>query len=45
MTPEATVFSEVREGRYQQGTTVVLGQKPHIPGPVDVILDTSIFPD
>jgi Uma2 family endonuclease len=43
--PAVTVYSEVKEGRYGRMTSVEMGEKLHIPEPVDFELDTSIFLD
>jgi Putative restriction endonuclease len=36
-----TVFSEPKEGRYARSTSVQMGEKLHIPEPVDFAFDTS----
>ena len=38
-----TVFSEPKEGRYQVTSTVPFGRVIHVPHPIDVHLDTSVF--
>jgi Uma2 family endonuclease len=38
-----TVFSEPRDGRYARSTSVVMGEKLHIPEPVDFTFDTSVL--
>jgi hypothetical protein len=41
--PAVTVFSRPGDGRYAERTEVEMGEKPHIPEPVDHVLDTAIF--
>ncbi|HUR00920.1 MAG TPA: Uma2 family endonuclease [Nonomuraea sp.] len=41
--PAATVFSEIKDGAYQQTTRVVMGTPLYLPKPIDFELDTSIF--
>ncbi|WP_250905361.1 Uma2 family endonuclease [Nonomuraea sp. NEAU-A123] len=41
--PAATVFSEIKNGAYQQTTRVVMGTPLYLPKPIDFELDTSIF--
>lgn len=36
-----TVFSEPKEGRYARSASVEMGEKLHIPEPVDFVFDTS----
>jgi Uma2 family endonuclease len=43
--PTVTVFSRPRDGRYAEKTEVEMGEKLHIPEPVDHTLDTAIFLD
>jgi Uma2 family endonuclease len=43
--PAVTLYSDPKNGRYTKTTTVTLGEKIHIPEPLDVELDTSIFLD
>jgi Uma2 family endonuclease len=40
-----TVFSEPKDGRYARSTSVALGEKLHIPEPVDFAFDTSVLLD
>jgi Uma2 family endonuclease len=41
--PTVTVFSRPADGRYAERTEVEMGEKLHIPDPVDHTLDTAIF--
>lgn len=41
--PAVTVYSDLKDGRYSRTTSVEMGEKLHIPEPVDFDLDTSIF--
>lgn len=41
--PTVTVFSRPAEGRYAERTEVEMGEKLHIPDPVDHVLDTAVF--
>ncbi|MEV1244323.1 Uma2 family endonuclease [Nonomuraea sp. NPDC049750] len=41
--PAATVFSEIKDGVYQQAARAVMGAPLHLPKPIDFELDTSIF--
>lgn len=41
--PTVTVFSEPKDGRYARSTSVEMGEKPHIPEPVDFTFDTSVL--
>lgn len=43
--PTVTVFSRLKDGAYAERTEVVMGEKLHVPEPVDVTLDTAIFLD
>lgn len=43
--PAVTLYSDPKNGRYAKTTSVTLGEKIHIPDPLDVELDTSIFLD
>lgn len=38
-----TVFSEPKDGRYARSTSVEIGDKLHIPEPVDFTFDTSVL--
>jgi len=38
-----TVFSEPKDGRYARSTLVEMGEKLHIPEPVDFTFDTSVL--
>jgi len=43
--PTVTVFSRLKDGAYAEKTEVEMGEKLHIPDPVDFTLDTGIFLD
>lgn len=43
--PAVTVFSRPVDGRYAERTEVAMGEKLHVPEPVDHTLDTAIFLD
>lgn len=43
--PTVTVFSRLKDGAYAERTEVVMGEKLHVPEPVDFTLDTAIFLD
>ncbi|MCO6006014.1 Uma2 family endonuclease [Actinoallomurus purpureus] len=43
--PTVTVFSRLKNGAYTEKTEVTMGEKLHIPEPVDFALDTAIFLD
>ncbi|MFL6052429.1 MAG: Uma2 family endonuclease [Actinoallomurus sp.] len=41
--PTVTVFSRLKDGAYTEETEVTMGEKLHVPEPVDFTLDTAIF--
>jgi hypothetical protein len=41
--PTVTVFSDPKDGRYARSGSVQMGEKLHIPEPVDVVFDTSVL--
>ncbi|MEW9549558.1 hypothetical protein [Nonomuraea sp. NPDC050783] len=41
--PTVTVHSDIADGAYRSIATVPMGKPLHLPAPVDVELDTSIF--
>jgi Uma2 family endonuclease len=43
--PTVTVFSRLKDGKYTEKTEVAMGEKLHLPEPVDFTLDTAIFLD